>query len=56
MAKALRLKTISEGVETHEQCAFLWQWQCDEIQGFLFNKPMPGEEATRILIDISDSY
>lgn len=49
MAQNLNLKVIAEGVETEEQLAFLEQRQCTEVQGFLFSKPVPAEEAEEIL-------
>lgn len=54
IAKALRMRTVAEGVETQEQCAYLWQLQCDAIQGFFFNKPAPAAECTRMLSEISE--
>ena len=44
MGHGLRLKVIAEGVETAEQLAFLKQWQCDEIQGYYFSKPLAADE------------
>lgn len=44
MAHNLKLNVIAEGVETEEQLNFLKQEQCDEIQGYLFSKPLSVEE------------
>jgi diguanylate cyclase (GGDEF)-like protein/PAS domain S-box-containing protein len=49
MAKALKFKTIAEGVETEQQLAFLLQNHCDEIQGYLFSKPVPAKQFESLL-------
>ncbi len=49
MAKALNLKTIAEGVETKEQKEVLRSIGADIIQGYLLSKPIPAEEATKLL-------
>jgi diguanylate cyclase (GGDEF)-like protein/PAS domain S-box-containing protein len=41
MAHSMNLAVVAEGVETHDQLAFLAQQQCDEMQGYLFSKPLP---------------
>jgi EAL domain-containing protein (putative c-di-GMP-specific phosphodiesterase class I) len=41
LAHALGLKVVAEGVETEQQCEILLQLGCDELQGFMFARPMP---------------
>lgn len=42
LAHALKLKVVAEGVETEEQSRLLRLLNCDEMQGYLFSKPVPG--------------
>jgi len=41
LAHSLKLKVVAEGVETEEQSRLLHLLACDEMQGFLFSKPVP---------------
>jgi len=45
----LDMCVIAEGVETEAQFNFLQAQQCDEIQGYLFSKPVPPDEMKVLL-------
>ena len=49
MGKALGMTVVAEGVETPEQQAFLRSHACDEMQGFLFSKPLPAGQMADLL-------
>jgi len=49
LARALNLKVVAEGVETEEQANLLRLLRCDEVQGYLFGKPMPSEDIKKLL-------
>lgn len=43
IAQQLKHRVIAEGVETGEQLAFLRSAGCDEVQGYLYSKPLSAE-------------
>ena len=47
LAQALGLKVVAEGVETEAQGAILRSLGCDELQGYLFAKPMSAGSLAR---------
>jgi diguanylate cyclase (GGDEF)-like protein/PAS domain S-box-containing protein len=44
LAHSLNLTVVAEGVEKEEQVLFLLDRHCDEMQGFVFSRPLPPEE------------
>ena len=44
LGQRLKLKVVTEGVETEDQLIFLKKRQCDEMQGYLFCKPLPADK------------
>jgi diguanylate cyclase (GGDEF)-like protein/PAS domain S-box-containing protein len=50
MAHGLDLKCIAEGVETSDQQDYLRHHGCDEMQGYLFSRPLPLEEIEELLL------
>ena len=51
MGNSLNLKVIAEGVETEGQFAMLKEKHCDEMQGYLFSRPVPVSEVEGLLRD-----
>ncbi len=49
MARQLRLRTVAEGVENAEQATMLRRFDCDEVQGFHFGRPMPAADFQALL-------
>ncbi|NNF97163.1 MAG: EAL domain-containing protein [Halobacteria archaeon] len=49
IAHKFGLIVVAEGVETHEQLAKLRQYNCDEIQGYIFSKPLLPANASALL-------
>jgi diguanylate cyclase (GGDEF)-like protein len=51
LAHSLRMTVIAEGVETEAQMQYLRRQRCDEMQGYLFSKPVPAQEFAELLGD-----
>ena len=49
MAHHLGLSVVAEGVEQKDQFQFLSAEQCDNVQGYLIGRPVPGEELALLL-------
>jgi EAL domain-containing protein (putative c-di-GMP-specific phosphodiesterase class I) len=49
LAHKLGMQVVAEGVETSEQLNLLGKYKCDIIQGYYFSKPLPEEDALKIL-------
>jgi diguanylate cyclase (GGDEF)-like protein len=49
MGNSLNLNVIAEGVETQSQYDFLKLNNCDQVQGFLFCRPLPPDELIELL-------
>jgi diguanylate cyclase (GGDEF)-like protein len=51
MGRSMRMGLVAEGVETNEQADVLRELGCDEMQGYLLARPMPGGDFAAWLLD-----
>ncbi len=49
LAHQLNFKVIAEGVETEAEVEILRKYECDEIQGYFFGRPMTGSEFRKLV-------
>ncbi|NJO32087.1 MAG: EAL domain-containing protein [Rhodospirillales bacterium] len=49
LGSTLGLKVVAEGVETREQMEALRRYGCDEMQGYLFSRPVPKDDLLPLL-------
>ncbi|WP_321502724.1 bifunctional diguanylate cyclase/phosphodiesterase [Breoghania sp.] len=49
LADALGMKVTAEGIETEGQHRFLRESGCDQLQGYLFSRPVPADQITALL-------
>ncbi|MBS4539240.1 EAL domain-containing protein [Clostridium sp. D2Q-11] len=48
MANSLKMNVIAEGVETKEQLDILRELECDMVQGYYYNPPIPADKIEKI--------
>jgi EAL domain-containing protein (putative c-di-GMP-specific phosphodiesterase class I) len=48
LASDLKMQTTAEGVETQEELMLVRSLGCSLVQGYIFGKPMPPEEAIKL--------
>jgi diguanylate cyclase len=56
MSQKLKIKSLAEGVESQEQLDFLKKHGCDEIQGYVFSKPLPEPDFEQIIRENKSLY
>jgi EAL domain-containing protein (putative c-di-GMP-specific phosphodiesterase class I) len=49
LARSLKLNVVAEGVETEAQARLLEGLACEEVQGFLYSRPLPADEMLAYL-------
>ncbi|MFZ3017169.1 MAG: EAL domain-containing protein [Gallionella sp.] len=49
LGHTMQLKVIAEGVENEAQLAFLRNYDCDEVQGYLYSRPVAAHEFVKLL-------
>jgi CheY-like chemotaxis protein len=55
LAHALKLKVVAEGVDSEEQANMLRLLRCDEMQGYLYSRPLPAEKLIELLHTLPES-
>lgn len=53
IAHLMGLKVVAEGVESEEQRRLLRTLHCDQLQGYLFGRPMPAAQFERQFLDLA---
>ena len=48
VARSLGMRTVAEGIETDEQAAVIRELGCDKGQGYLFSRPVTGDELVHL--------
>lgn len=53
IADRLKIQVVAEGVETENQLQFLYEEGCDLVQGYYLQPPIPADDITNLLNDMS---
>jgi len=49
MSQQMKMRSLAEGVETTEQLRFLKERGCNEVQGYIYSKPLPAGDFEKLL-------
>jgi len=49
LARSMSIRTVAEGVETQDQLGMLRKAGCEEMQGYLFSKPLPADAFEKLM-------
>jgi len=52
LAQSLNLNVVAEGVETEDQLNFLKKLGCNDMQGFLYSRPLAKEKFEEFLVNL----
>ena len=50
IAHNLGMQVVAEGVETTQQLSFLSGLHCEQLQGYLYSKPLPENDFQKYLL------
>ena len=53
LAESLQMDTVAEGVETHDDLELIRELGVSQVQGFIFGKPAPAEDARQLATSLS---
>jgi EAL domain-containing protein (putative c-di-GMP-specific phosphodiesterase class I) len=56
LGRSLGMVTTAEGVETSDQLDSLRAEGCQEVQGYMFSKPVPNDRVEAVLADVASRY
>ncbi|HEY1726115.1 MAG TPA: EAL domain-containing protein [Steroidobacteraceae bacterium] len=56
LARSCGMSTVAEGVETAAQLQLLRTVRCDQVQGYLFSKPVPAEQIPQVIAQLRTEH